>query len=82
MAQLDHTHAVIATRTFYGPATRRDVLYVGTLAECREWVSDFDARVYRTQHNETGRPTLRLATRKSLSAHLATAAMDPTLRLA
>ena len=60
------SHCVRARRYFYGPAETTSIVFVGSLAECREFISADDAEIYYTSHNESGRWTLRIVTTNSL----------------
>jgi len=63
------THAVRAWRLFYGPAAETSIAFVGSMAECRKFISDDNEEIYRTSHNESGRWTLKTVTTYSLSPH-------------
>jgi|GEM_PF-6439076 len=72
------THAVRRRRFFYGSTPDSvDLAMVGTLAECREYIAERDGAVYRTAHNESGCPALKVVRTKSLSPY----AMEEALRL-
>ena len=60
------SHCVRARRYFFGPSEITSVVFVGTLAECRDFIRADDAKVYRTAHNESGRWSLRIVTTNSL----------------
>ena len=60
------SHCVRARRYFYGPSETTSIVFVGSLAECREFIRADDAEIYHTSHNESGRWTLRIATTNSL----------------
>lgn len=54
------SHAVRSRRFFFGPKEKVAIAFVGTLAECKKYVSDNNASVYHTSHNESGRWSLRI----------------------
>ena len=60
------SHAVRARRFYYGPMEKLSIAFVGTLAECKEFIRTDNAKIYRTSHNEAGRWTLRIVTTNSL----------------
>lgn len=59
------THAVRARRFFYGPKETTSIVFVGTLAECREYIAR--PGTYYLAHNESGAPTYKIVTTNSLS---------------
>lgn len=70
------SHAVRATRYFYGPSQTKSIVFVGTLPECREFVRDDNRGIYHTAHNESGRWDLRIVTTNSLSPSAKLTARD------
>lgn len=54
------THVVRATHHYYGPKTKSELLVRGTLDECKQYVADHKQSRYVCDHNESGRPTLRI----------------------
>ena len=60
------SHAVRARRFYYGPSEKTLIAFVGTLAECKEFIRLDNDEIYRTSHNESGRWTLRIVTTNSL----------------
>jgi hypothetical protein len=61
------SHAVRSRQFYYG--MQPDVVgiaYVGTLAECKDFISQDAENVYRTAHNESGRWRLRIVNTASL----------------
>jgi hypothetical protein len=60
-------HCVRARQFFYGPTETTSIAFVGTLAECKEFIQLDDKEVYRTSHNESGRWVLKIVTTNSLS---------------
>jgi len=63
------THVVRARRFFYGPEEQTSYQFRGTLSECKQWVFGSEAEVYRTAHNESGRPTYRIVRIDSLGKY-------------
>ena len=70
------SHAVRATRYFYGPSQTKSIVFIGTLPECREFVRNSDRDRYYTAHNESSRWDLRIVTTNSLSSSARLAARD------
>lgn len=69
------SHAVRSRQFYYG--TQPDgvgIAYVGTLAECREFIRADGENIYRTAHNESGPWRLRIVTTASLSPYAITQA--------
>ena len=62
------SHAVRATRFFYGPSIKKSIAFVGDLAECREFIKMDGEAIYHLGHNESSRSDLKIVTRNSLSA--------------
>lgn len=60
------SHVVRARRFWYGQKETFSIAFVGTLKECREFIKQDDCEVYRLEHNESGRPILRIVTTASL----------------
>jgi len=60
------SHAVRARSYYYGPKEETSIAFVGSLAECREFIRLDNEEIYRTSHNESGRWTLRIVTMNSL----------------
>lgn len=54
------THAIRSRRFFYGPKEEISIAFVGTRAECKEWIKADDATIYHTAHNESGRWALKI----------------------
>ena len=63
-------YAIRQTRHFYGPRTEKSYVLDGfsfdrraefkTRAEAQELVEQLDSEVYRTSHNESGRPDYKV----------------------
>jgi hypothetical protein len=60
------SHAVRSRKFFYGPSETIGIAFVGTLAECRSFIAKDSAEIYRTEHNESGRWSLKVVTTASL----------------
>ena len=61
------SHCIRARRFFYGPQPDKiSIAFLGTLAECREFIRRDVDEIYRTDHNESGRWRLRIVTTNSL----------------
>ncbi len=60
------SHAVRARRFFYGPSEKVSIAFVGSLAECKEFIRAQSARTYCTSPNESGRWSLRIVRTNSL----------------
>ena len=61
------THAVRYRRFFYGKQEDQvGIAFVGSLAECREFIREDDACIYYTSHNEVGRCHLHTVRTASL----------------
>ena len=64
------THAVRYRRSFYGrQADQVGIAFVGTLAECREYIREDNACIYYCSHNEVGRCHLHTVRTASLSPY-------------
>ena len=64
------THAVRYRRFFYGKqADQVGIAFVGTLAECKEFIREDNACIYYTSHNEVGRCHLHTVRTASLRQH-------------
>lgn len=62
------THVVQATLQTYGPKTTRKLLVQGSLEQCKQYIVDHKNARYMCDHNEAGRPDLRIRNISSLSA--------------
>ena len=60
------SHAVRSRKFFYGPSENVGIAFVGTLAECRDFITADNAEIYRIEHNESGRWSLKVVTTASL----------------
>lgn len=64
------SHAVRSRQFYYGNQPDSvGITYVGTLAECQEFIRADGENVYRTEHNESGRWRLRIVTTASLGPY-------------
>ncbi len=70
------SHAVRARRFYFGPKEKTSIAFVGTLAECKEFIRLDNEEIYRTSHNESGRWTLRIVTTNSLRPYARREAED------
>ena len=70
-----HSHAVRSRKFFYNSQPDQiGIAFVGTLAECKAWVAASDGATYYTDHNESGRWSLKIVTTNSLSPYARTEA--------
>ena len=64
------SHAVRSRQFYFGKMPDSvGIAYVGTLAECQEFIRADGENIYRTAHNEAARWRLRIVTTASLSPY-------------
>lgn len=66
--KMNNTHVVQATLQTYGPKTTRKLLVQGSLEQCKQYIVDHKNARYMCDHNEAGRPDLRIRKISSLPA--------------
>jgi|LakMenEpi03Aug12_release.lakeMendotaPanAssembly.Ray.scaffolds.fasta_scaffold3378686_1 hypothetical protein len=71
------SHAVRFRRFFYGNQPDEvGIAFVGSLAECREFMGQDAESIYRTRHNESGPWRLRIVNTSSLRPYAIQQAED------
>lgn len=60
------THTVRARHYYFGPKEVVKYHFSGSLAECKEFVNKSESKTYYLLHNESGRPTYKIARIDSL----------------
>lgn len=73
------TYAIVATREFYGPETRRSLvedqetgnpITFPDRASAKAYLANYDSGRYYLSHNESGRPTYAIRRVDGLPAYL------------
>lgn len=63
------SHAVRARRFLFGPSEKVSIAFVGTRAECKEFITRDLEKPYYTANDESGRWSLKIVTTNSLSPY-------------